>query len=112
MTAFVATNHLSSAKKQRGKPFTGRDDPRNMTAVENSGRQADDEFRAGARAIATGRDAAPVQLDQGLHQGEARPEGEKGVRSLLHHWLSLKTPDPFFCSSGENPEGRLPKQGC
>ena len=40
----------------------------------NSGRQADDEFRAGAGAFAMGCDAAPVQLHKGLHQGEAEAE--------------------------------------
>jgi len=34
------------------------------SGVANSGRQADYEFRAGAGAFATGRDAAPVQLHE------------------------------------------------
>jgi hypothetical protein len=47
---------------------------RTGSGVGNSGGQADDELGARARAIAAGRDAAPVQLDQGLHQGEAESE--------------------------------------
>src|SRR5262245_46132514 len=47
---------------------------RSGLGVGNSGGQADDELGARARAIAAGRDAAPVQLDEGLHQGEAESE--------------------------------------
>src|SRR5262245_15363503 len=52
-----------------------------------SGGQPHDELATRAGAVAEGRDAPPVQLDQGLHQGEpdaepARPPAA-GARALV-----------------------------
>src|SRR5262249_32632340 len=44
--------------------------------------QADDDLRAGAGAGAGSRDAPPVQLDQGFHQGEPDPQAAPSVVAL------------------------------
>ena len=59
-----------------------------------TGGQVDDELGACAGAIATGRDAAPVQLDQGLHQGQS----ESGPRALLSRRAGL-------CQNRSNTRG-------
>src|SRR5262249_7852602 len=94
--------------------------PQRGLGVGNSGGQADDELgnsggQAGeelrARGLAAGGDAAPGQLDEGLHQGEAEseparpsPRGRGPARTGRTPAAAARGRSPYRCPA---PAGRL-----
>src|SRR5262249_28286410 len=61
-----AAGHRDSGGQGRRRSGGARRTWRGGATAARAGRQADDELGARARAVAAGRDAAAVQLDQGL----------------------------------------------
>src|SRR5438552_14336565 len=90
------TRSLPAAVLGLGGEFQSAPAPavRTGSGVGNSGRQADYEFRAGAGALATGRDAALVQL----HQGFTRARPSPSPRAPF-------SPRPGPCQNGSNTRG-------